>query len=106
MFASVYITVGSKDEAKEIVKTLLDRGLIACANMFPVNSYYYWEGAFQEDSELAVIMKTRVELLDELIAQLKILHSYEVPCIVSWNIAKGNEDYLSWIDQETRQPRK
>lgn len=106
MFASVYITVGSESEAKEIARTLLNRGLIACANMFPITSYYYWENAFQEDTEFAVIMKTQGKLLDKLISELKQLHSYEIPCIVSWDIVKGNKDYLNWIERETKGPRE
>ncbi|WP_455391967.1 divalent-cation tolerance protein CutA [[Eubacterium] cellulosolvens] len=105
MYASVYITVGSEDEANKIVTALIEQKLIACANLFPVKSYYYWSGAFQEDDELAVIMKTRAELLDELISKLKEIHSYDVPCIVSWDIVKGNEEYLAWVKSETREPQ-
>lgn len=101
MFSSVYITTSSEAEAKEIAKKLLDKKLIACANMFPISSLYYWENKLCDDSEFAVIMKTRAELLDELIEQIKKIHSYEVPCIVSWDISKGNEDYLKWIEKET-----
>lgn len=101
MFSSVYMTTSSVDEAKEIAKKLLDKKLIACANMFPITSLYYWDDKLCDDSEFAVIMKTRTELLDELIEQIKKNHSYEVPCIVSWDISNGNEDYLGWIEKET-----
>ena len=101
MFSSIYITVGSEAEGEKIVKHLLDQGLIACANMFPIKSYYYWEDKLQQDSEFAVIMKTRTELIDSVITKIKELHSYEIPCIVSWAIEKGNQEYLDWIKLET-----
>ncbi len=101
MFASVYITVGSEHEAKGIAKNLLDSRLIACANLFPINSLYYWKDKFQEDKEYAIIMKTRSDLIKKLIKELKKIHSYDVPCIVSWDISNGNPDYLSWIKKET-----
>jgi periplasmic divalent cation tolerance protein len=102
MFNSIYVTASSETEAKEIAKSMLEKHLIACANLFPISSYYYWDGKLQEDSEFGMIMKTRAELVDQLIDELKKMHSYDVPCIVSWPIDKGNEEYLSWIENETK----
>ena len=102
MFVSIYITVGMEKEAKNIAKTLLRKKLIACANLFPVTSLFHWENKLQEDDEIAMIMKTRTELVDKAIKEIKKLHSYEIPCIVVWQIYKGNEDYLSWIEKETQ----
>ena len=106
MFASIYVTAGTELEAKNVTMTLLDKKLIACANIFPINSLYYWENKLQEDNEFALIMKTRVELVETLIDELKEIHSYDVPCIVSWPIDKGNSDYLSWITKETQMATK
>jgi len=102
MYNSIYVTAGSEHEAKVIAKKLLEQKLIACANIFPVNSLYYWDGDLQDDAEFALIMKTKTELVEQLINELKKIHSYDVPCIVSWSIAAGNEEYLSWIKQETK----
>ncbi len=101
MYTSVYITASSMDEAKGLAKTLLEKKLIACANLFPINSIYYWNNELQEDNEFAMILKTRAELVDKLLVEVKNIHSYDVPCIVTWPIAKGSEEYLSWIDHET-----
>ena len=101
MYSSVYITTSSKNEAKNIAKELLAMKLIACANIFPIDSIYNWENKLQDDSEYAVIMKTRTELIDELISEVTKLHSYDVPCVVSWSIEAGNRDYLNWIGTET-----
>ena len=101
MYVSVYVTTSSEHEAKDIAKNLLDQRLIACANLFPITSLYFWDEKLQEEAEIAIIMKTRAGLVDILIDELKKLHSYDVPCIVSWDIIKGNEEYLSWIKGET-----
>ncbi len=102
MFMSIYITVGMEKEAKNIIRTLLKKKLIACANLFPVTSFFNWENKLQEDDEIAIIMKTRDDLVDQVIKEIKELHSYEIPCIVVWQIIKGNEDYLSWVEKETQ----
>ena len=105
MFASIYVTVSSEDEGKDIAKKLLEQRLIACANLFPINSIYYWENKLQEDIEFAIIMKTRSELIDRLIVELKKIHSYDIPCIVSWPIEKGNREYLNWVKEETMEQK-
>ncbi len=104
MFTSIYVTINSEHEAKGIAKSLLDKRLIACANIFPINSLYYWEGKFQEDKEIAIIMKTRSRLVEQVIAELSKIHSYDVPCIVSWDISQGNNEYFRWIEKETIEP--
>ena len=54
----VYITMPSEEKAKEIVRTLLEKHLIACATMMPCKSMYWWEGKIQDDQELIVFAKT------------------------------------------------
>jgi len=95
------MTTSSQNEAKEIVRVLLDKKLIACANIFQINSIYYWENKLQDDSEFAVIMKTTADLVEQVISESSTLHSYDVPCIVSWSIESGYKDYLDWIGTET-----
>ena len=55
----------------------------------------------QEDTEEVLILKSRAELAEKLIARVKELHSYEVPCIVMLPILEGNPDYLKWLGTET-----
>jgi periplasmic divalent cation tolerance protein len=45
--AFFYITNPSKEEAKRIAKHLLDKRIIACANIFPIESMYWWDGKDQ-----------------------------------------------------------
>ena len=39
-FIFIYITNPNKDEAKKIAKHLLNKKLIACGNIYPINSIY------------------------------------------------------------------
>lgn len=88
-------------EAKKLTRFLVEEKLVACVNYFPVDSVYRWKGNIEEAKEVAMIAKTRAELVDRVIEQVKQLHSYEVPCVVSWNIDMGNPDYLEWIREST-----
>ncbi len=100
-YRSVFITAKDAVEAQTIGRTLVEEKLIACANYFPINSIYRWKGAIEESGEVAIIAKTRAALVDSLIQRVKQLHSYEVPCVVTWNIVEGNSDYLKWIEEST-----
>ena len=100
--AMVYVTAGSRAEAATIGRTIVEERLAACANVVPeIASYYWWEGVVREDSEASLILKTREELVEKVISRVKELHSYDCPCVVSFQIAAGNNDFLNWIVKET-----
>jgi len=101
-YHSIYITTKDEEEAKRIGKTLVAEKLAACVNIHPVKSIYRWGGGIEEEEETALLVKTKAELADEVIERVKELHSYEVPCIVSLPIEKGNPDYLKWIKESTK----
>ena len=99
----VYITASSAEEAGKIGKALVEARLAACANVIgAIQSYYWWEGAVQQDTEAALILKTRADLVEPLTAKVKELHSYDCPCVVALPIDAGNPEFLAWIDAETK----
>ena len=101
-FCSVYVTASDRDEAVRIGKALVEERLAACANVIDgARSLYRWEGEVRDDPEAVVILKSRTELMDALTSRVKEIHSYDVPCIVSWPILDGNAEYLSWLAAET-----
>ncbi len=102
-FRLLYMTFGNVDEARKIAGALVAERLVACTNMFgAIESQYWWQGKITTDSEVAVIAKTRADLVDVVVARVKALHSYKVPCIVALPILVGNPDYLEWLRTETR----
>ena len=99
----VYVTASSAEEAGKIGKALVEARLAACANVIgAIQSYYWWEGAVQQDTEAALILKTRADLVDALTDKVKELHSYDCPCVVALPIEAGNPEFLAWIDAETK----
>ena len=97
----IYITCKDEDEAVEISRALLDKRLVACANMFPVRSLYRWEGKMEDEGEVAVLYKSRAELAGRVTEEIRALHSYDVPCIEVVKVEGGNPDYLKWVGDET-----
>jgi periplasmic divalent cation tolerance protein len=101
MPSMVYITAKNEDEASNISRELLKRNLIACANIFRTRSIYRWEGKIEDAEEWAAVMKTRKALVNQVIKAIKEIHSYDIPCIVSYDIDHGNREYIDWIYDET-----
>lgn len=79
---------------------LLEKRLIACANFFPVNSVYQWEGKIEHQTEVVSFLKTREENFEIVRDEILKIHSYETPCILKIN-AEVNESYGAWILGET-----
>ena len=101
----IYITASNRYEARRIARTLVEERLAACANVIsPIDSFYWWQGKVNEEREVALFAKTRVELVEAVIARVRALHSYSVPCVVALPILAGNPAFLDWIGAETRAP--
>ena len=93
-----YITAPSKKEAERIAKKLLNKKLIACANVISnVNSYFVWKNKVQNSKEIIICGKTTSKNQTKIIKAVKSIHSYAVPCIIFFDIKNGNKDFLKWI---------
>ncbi|HLB71554.1 MAG: divalent-cation tolerance protein CutA [Candidatus Methanoperedens sp.] len=99
MFSIVYITAGSQEEAKEIGRKLVKERLAACVNIFPINSIFRWKDKIDESEEFGMILKTRSEKVRDIEKRIKEIHSYEVPCVVSFRVDEGSVDYLKWVEE-------
>jgi len=98
----VLVTVGARDEGEHIAASLVSEHLAACVNIVgPVRSIYHWEGRVQHDDELLLIIKTRRELFDQLVARVAALHSYENPEVIAIPITAGAAAYLDWLKSTT-----
>jgi len=102
----LYVTAKDMTDAARIARHLLDRHLIACANIFPVRSIYRWKGKVQDETEAVAICKTRKSVIRKAIAEARKVHSYEVPCIVSYDMGPASAAYGRWIDAETRPSKR
>jgi periplasmic divalent cation tolerance protein len=97
----VYMTAGSREEAERIGKALVEKRVAACVNIIDaMHSIYRWEGAIQKDREVVMIAKTTRRRLPELIDTVNAMHSYDCPCIISFDIDGGNPAFLAWIGAE------
>lgn len=95
----VFMTAASKHDAQEIAKNLLDKRLIACANICgPVESHFWWRKKIEKADEFLVLMKSNQKLFIKLVKAIKEMHSYEVPEILALPIVKAFQPYLDWLN--------
>lgn len=99
---SIYITCKDEEEAKKIAANLVKERLVACANIFPVKSIFWWRSEVTEAEEFAVFMKTKKENFDKVKEKIKELHSYDVPAIMAFNIVEKDNDYFDWLKEEIK----
>ncbi len=100
-YCMVLTTCGNKEEAEKLAGLLLRERLAACVQMTAITSFYEWKKELNKDEELLLLMKTRVDLYDELEKFISTHHSYEEPEIVRLPIEGGSAGYLGWIDEVT-----
>jgi periplasmic divalent cation tolerance protein len=97
-FCIVYITFPSEEEAERVAKELLERKIIACSNIFPIESMYWWKGKIENSNEFVLIAKTLRKKLKQLKEIVKKDHPYTVPCIGVIE-AEANEEYFNWMKE-------
>jgi periplasmic divalent cation tolerance protein len=97
---SIYAVFANADEANRIGRAMVEKRHAACVNIIaPVRSIYRWKGAVEQVDEVAAIFKTTDSSAEALIAGIAGLHSYDVPCIVSWPIDKITASYAAWVEE-------
>ncbi|MDP2942854.1 MAG: divalent-cation tolerance protein CutA [Candidatus Omnitrophota bacterium] len=98
----IFITAGSRAEARKIAKGLVEKRLAACVNIVPdIESVYTWKGKTEAAREVLLIAKTKENLFARIEKAVKGLHSYECPEIIAISIVDGSRDYLKWIEEST-----
>ncbi|OQV15873.1 putative Protein CutA-like protein [Hypsibius exemplaris] len=101
-FSVSYVTAPNDTIAKFIAKGLIERKLAACVNIVPgVTSIYVWKNELQEDSEVMMIIKSRMSLLHDMTRFVRENHPYEVCEVISTPIVHGNPAYLDFLRQGT-----
>ena len=96
--ALVITTESDYNNARDLATHILKMELSKCISLSKIDSIYLWEGSFEEAQEIQITIKTKPELLDNLIVILKNKHTYEIPQIICLS-ASSSEKYQEWLTQ-------
>ena len=70
--------------------------------MYPIESFYKWQGEIENSKEMLLQIKTKTTLFEKVKQEIELQHEYEIPEIIITPIINGNQPYLKWIDEETQ----
>jgi periplasmic divalent cation tolerance protein len=99
----ILTTAGSRDEARQIAKSLVESRLAACVNIIPkIESIYRWENNVHEAEEWLLLVKTTSANFEVVKEAIHKLHSYDLPECISIEIADAEDGYLTWLTENAR----
>lgn len=99
----VYVTCADKKEAEKIGKTLVEEGIVACANVLSKSeSYYFWKGKFTKETEQILLLKTTEKRFPELEEKIKAIHSYENPAIIALKPWHASKKFTQWVEESIK----
>ena len=102
-FVLIYTTSGDHSVAEQIAAELVDRRLVACAQISgPIRSVYRWQGTVEFTEEVVLQLKTTSNHVEAVKQTIDRLHPYDVPEIIVVPIVDGSDSYLRWLRDETR----
>lgn len=95
----VLVMCANPAEARKLARLAVEKRLAACGNVIPTKalSIYRWKGKVEQTREALLILKTTRARSSALQAELRRLHSYEVPEIIALPVVAGLNEYLSWV---------
>lgn len=95
----IYCTCPDLSSAQRIAEHLIAEQLAACVNILPgVQSVYAWQGQIESAQEHLLLIKSPQPHYAAIEAAIKTLHPYQLPEIIAVAIARGSDEYLTWID--------
>ena len=95
----LFTTVDTREAAESIAHELVERRLAGCVQIGgPVCSTYSWDGCIEQSMEFRLTVKTTKVKLDELIEKLTLLHPYDTPEIL-WFEVSASSSYFSWLSE-------
>lgn len=96
----VFYIPAPKGKAKGIVEHLLNKRLIACANIIPSRSLYWWKGKIADEEEELILAKTTKEKSPLVRKEVEKIHPYTLPCLLEFS-GTVNQEYGRWVQKET-----
>ena len=91
-----------EDIANKMVNVLLEKKLVAGSQISKVHSKYWWNDALEECDEYKLEFRTKDNLFNEIEKEIKKIHDYEVVEISSYGIDNANQEFLNWMDENTK----
>jgi periplasmic divalent cation tolerance protein len=94
---AVVTTVATIEDARDMARALVERKLVACAQIESIESFYEWDGQVNGEPEQRLLLKTTAERYAEVEAAIREMHGYALPAIYSLPVADAFGPYADWV---------
>lgn len=102
MLRLIYATFPTMDDAQRVARLLVERRLVACANLLPgAVSIYRWEGKMEEGQEVVMIAKSTAIKWAEIERLFEEEHPYDTPALVCVSTYAALPAFADWVMLET-----
>ncbi|GAB4172649.1 MAG: divalent-cation tolerance protein CutA [Wenzhouxiangellaceae bacterium] len=94
----VHTTVGDREQAARIGRTLVEEHLAACVSIVDgAESIYPWQGRIERARETGLLIKTTASGFETLARRLRELHPYELPELLATEVVEADPGYAQWL---------
>jgi periplasmic divalent cation tolerance protein len=92
------------EHGERIARVLVEEHVVACVNLYPIHSMYFWKGEVRSHPEVTLMMKVSTEGVERLKHRILELHPYELPEFVVLDVdnAASLREYIDFVRSETR----
>lgn len=88
------------ENAKLIAHILVKEKLAACVNLFNgITSIYEWEGNIEEETEVTLLIKTKLDIVATIENKILELHPYDTPELIQLKVSGSNSKYYDWLSE-------
>lgn len=95
----VITTVATSDDARRLARALVERRLVACAQISQIESVYIWENKLQQEGEYRLMLKTVASRYAAVEEALRELHPYTLPAIYALALERVHGPYADWVGE-------
>ena len=98
-YKTIITTTNSNENCESIKNKLLSEKLSPCIQVIKnIKSSYLWEDKIVSDNEMMILIKTEFKNVELIIKEIKSLHLYDTPEILSYDFDILSEKYKKWFD--------
>ncbi len=98
------VTADNPEWLAVFARSLVEKRLVACANIFPIRSIYRWSAGIEDHMEARAVFHTQSSLFKVIAGEVERSHPYELPAVFTLPILEASQAYRAWVIAETANP--
>ena len=102
MYCMIETAFDNREELNTVVERLLEEKLVSSCQVVESDSRWNWNNEYESSREYLVFMKTKKSLITDVFEVIRKIHSYDCFEFAVFNLDSCNDDYLNWIEKETK----